>query len=252
MKIECPKCHQRYGINENYIGQEIECGCGERIRISLTAESATRPKCKASFFQIFVCVYLILILVCVCGGLGWGYSEIRRLNENLYGAQGKMTRGILGVLNGIEDEVTSLKSDVSELKGATNGNFADNLSEIREEQKRIDKNIQGLYDNQQLLFTWCKTQDERLWGAVPSTLTGNSLWGQVSDLKTQADRLGFMQINISSMESDISSMKRDIDELSTRLWGTLPPYGLEFSGGLLKKIEKIQDSIDTIQFRLSY
>lgn len=252
MKIECPKCHQHYEIDESHIGQEIECGCGERIRISLTVESAIRPKRKASFFQIFVCAYLILILVCVCGGIGWGYSEIRRLNENLYGAQGKMTRGILGVLNGIEAEVASLKSDVGELKGATDGNFADNLSEIREEQKRIDKNIQGLYNNQQLLFTWCKTQDKRLWGEVPAILTGNSLWGQVSDLKTQADRLGFMQINISSMESDISSMKRDIDELSTRLWGTLPPYGLGFSGGLIKKIEKIQDSIDTIQFRLSY
>ena len=108
MKIECPKCHQRYGINENYIGQEIECGCGERIRISLTAESATRPKCKASFFQIFVCVYLILILVGVCGGIGWGYSEIRRLNENLYARHAAIGEQ----LNALAVRCDSIKNDM--------------------------------------------------------------------------------------------------------------------------------------------
>lgn len=248
MKIECPKCHQHYEIDESHIGQEIECGCGEQIRISLTVESAIRPKRKASCFQIFVCVYLILILVCVCGGLGWGYSEIRRLNENLYGAQGKMTRGILGVLKGIEDEVTSLKSDVSELKGATNGNFADNLSEIREEQKRIDKNIQGLYDNQQLLFTWCKTQDKRLWGAVPSILTGNSLWGQVSDLKTQASNLEFELNNLKrGIAFDLSELKTEIDAIQADL------SSIKANMGFMQiDIGSMRSDISAITLRLNY
>lgn len=171
MKIECPKCHQHYEIDESHIGPEIECGCGERIRISLTVELALRPKRKASFFQIFVCVYLILILVSVCGGLGWGYSEIRRLNKNLYKNHVIMGCKILEVSN----EASSIQGEISS-----------------------------------------------------------------------------MESDINSIKRKISSIESDIDELSTRLWGTLPPYGLEFSGGLIKKIEKIQDSIDTIQLRLNY
>ena len=248
MKIECPKCHQHYEIDESHIGQEIECGCGERIRISLMVESGRRSKRKASFFQIFVCAYLILILVCVCGGIGWGYSEIKRLNKNLYGAQGKMTHGISGILNDIGDEVASLKSDVSELKGATNGDFADNLSKICEEQKRIDKNIQGLYNNQQLLFTWCKTQDKRLWGEVPSILTGNSLWGRVSDLKTQASNLEFELNNLKrGIAFDLSGLKTEIDAIQADL------SSIKTNMGFMQiDIGSMRSDISTITLRLKY
>lgn len=108
MKIECPKCHQRYGINEKYIGQEMECYCGERIRISLTVESAIRHKRKAAFFQIFVCAYPLLILACVCAGLWWGCSEIRRLNENLYARHAAIGEQ----LNALTARCDSIKNDM--------------------------------------------------------------------------------------------------------------------------------------------
>ncbi|WP_337746986.1 hypothetical protein [Victivallis vadensis] len=83
MKIECPKCHQHYEIDESHIGQEIECGCGERIRILLQAQNSTPILLDKSMKlqlgniniriylskQEFICLVVVLLLAFSCGFL---------------------------------------------------------------------------------------------------------------------------------------------------------------------------------------
>lgn len=117
MNIECPKCHYHHEINESHIGQDIDCGCGERIHTSLIAESAVRPKHRASFYRFFVCSILILILVCVCGGFGWGYFEIDQMNQALYRNQRKMSLGMETLNDGQQKMIKRIMGALIRIEG---------------------------------------------------------------------------------------------------------------------------------------
>lgn len=52
MKVQCKKCGSIYELDESFIGQKVECGCGEKWEVESPEKTKKCPMCGEEILEI--------------------------------------------------------------------------------------------------------------------------------------------------------------------------------------------------------